>query len=224
MLLLPIFHLVILTQPYFVKSKEPSPNSYAYSSKQVGENFILQLYSPFHFPTSKTRLKICTGVFPQLFKIKISLTTGQNQAFQFKLIGQANRANTSFCVLTSKEGNRCLVQLTQHKQWPCWMLSPSITFLAEKDTGKGNASPSLVSPFDKIKGRERAENPFSSQHQSPALGASGIESSLKLKSASTKQIVRGKPKQRHLLLSTHLLEPSRTYKSNSAGTIAACKF
>lgn len=39
-LLAPIFHLVILTQVYLVKSKEPSPNSYACGLKQVGENFI----------------------------------------------------------------------------------------------------------------------------------------------------------------------------------------
>lgn len=87
-LLLPIFHLVILAQARFVKSEEPSPNSYAYSSKQVGENFILQLYSPFHFPISKTRLKICTEVFPQHFQIKIPLTIRQNQASQFKPTGQ----------------------------------------------------------------------------------------------------------------------------------------
>lgn len=49
-LLLPIFHLVILAQAHFVKSEEPSPNSYAYSSKQVGENFILQYTLPSTFP------------------------------------------------------------------------------------------------------------------------------------------------------------------------------
>lgn len=78
------------------------------------------------------------------------------------------------------------------------MLSPSITLIAQKDTGKWNVSPSLVSTFDKIKGRQTAVNPVSSQHQSPALGASGIESSLKLKSVSAKQTARGKKQSRSL--------------------------
>lgn len=101
---------------------------------------------------------------------------------------RTDRTNTSFRILTSEEQKQCSVQLAQHKQQPCWMMFfPSITFIAEKDTGKRNASPSLVSTFDKIKGRERPENSFPSQHQSPALGAQNTESSLKPKSASTKQ-------------------------------------
>lgn len=46
MLLASVFHLVILTQAYLVKSKEPSPNSYACGLKQAGENFIPYKYIP----------------------------------------------------------------------------------------------------------------------------------------------------------------------------------
>lgn len=219
----PIFHLVILTQAYLVKSKEPSPNSYAYSSKQVGENFILQLYSPFHFPISKTRPKNLHKSISTAFpRPKYHWPSDKNRHVssspQDKQTGQTPLSAS----LPAKSGTSAWSNLLSIKSRHAGC-SLHLS-LSEKDTGKGNASLSLVSTFDKIRGRERAKDPFSSQHQSPPLGARGIESSLKLKNASTKQIVRGKPTQRHLLFSPHLLEPSLTYKSNSAGSIAASKF
>lgn len=97
------------------------------------------------------------------------------------------------------------------------MLSPSITLIAEKDTGKGNVFPSLVSAFNTIKGRQTVENPVSSQYQSPALGASGIESSIKAQECIHKTN-RGKQQSRSLhkgilsllICRSHLSPPKAT--------------
>lgn len=135
--------------------------------------------------------------FRQLFKIEISLTIRQvcSSSPQHKS-NQSNYKHSFFVSLPARSCMGAQSKCAWHKQWPGWMLCPSITLIAEKDTGKWNVSPSLVSSFDTIKGRQTAENPISSQHQSPALGAGGIESSLKLESVSTKQIVRGKQQNR----------------------------
>lgn len=133
------------------------------------------------------------------------------------MLVQAHRTNQTndklsfFCVLTN------IVQCAWHKQWPGWMLSPSITLIAEKDTGKWNVSPFLVSTFNTIKGRQTAENPVSSQHQSPALGASGIESSIKAQECIHKTN-RGKQQSRSLhkgilsllICRSHLSPPKAT--------------
>lgn len=79
MLLFPIFHLFSLTHSYFFKVKNLPQIHMPMAPNRLLKIFIAQLYSPFHSPINKTTMKRCTALegFPQLFKIKISLTIKQ---------------------------------------------------------------------------------------------------------------------------------------------------
>lgn len=74
MLLFPVFHLFIVTHTYFFKVKNLPQIHMPIARNRLLRVFTVQLYSAFHSPINKTRIKSCTAMeaFPQLFKIKLS--------------------------------------------------------------------------------------------------------------------------------------------------------